>query len=472
MTHDGSDILARMKSVVGDKGFIAKTSDMTPYLTEWRDKFTGVAAAIVRPSSTQEVSAIVKIAAETGTAIVPQSGNTGLVGGQIPDKSGDQIVLSLDRMTQVRSVDEHADSMIVDAGCLLENVHQIADDHDRQFPLDLASRGSARIGGLLSTNAGGINVLRYGTARDQVLGLEVVLPDGEVWDGLRVIRKDNTGYDLKHLFMGAEGTLGIITGAALKLYPKIQTSATGFVAVPNVNAAIELLARFRSASGDQVSAFELIPRFGLELVLKHIPGCVDPLAEPSPWYVLVELTSASMEADLNGLAEKCLEQSMSDDLVTDAVLAQSKDQEQSLWHLRESLSESQKPEGGSIKHDISVPIAAIGEFLKRAGEKVAALCPGIRPCPFGHLGDGNIHYNLSEPVGADTQAFLNQWQEISAAVHDIVHDLGGSISAEHGIGQLKREDLVRYKDPVSLVLMRQIKATLDPQNIMNPGKVL
>lgn len=461
-------LLAAFRDVVGEKGLILSTEDKRPYLTERREKFEGDALCIVRPATTQEVAAIVKLCADADVGIVPQGGNTGLVGGQIPSGDKPQIVLSTERINRIRSIDPGSDTMVVDAGAILSDVQERAETFDRLFPLSLASEGSARIGGLLSTNAGGTNVLRFGNARDLVLGLEVVTPDGEIWNGLSPLRKDNTGYDLKHLFMGAEGTLGIITGACLKLFPRPRSFGTAFIGISSVEDAIELLGQLRSCLGDTLTAFELMPRFGLELVLKHIPDSSDPFGEVHPWYVLAEMSSHDDESSTTEKFQSALMAAGAHD----SVVAQSQTQAEALWRLRSSMSDAQKPEGGSIKHDISVPISAIPEFLKRAIAKVEEMCPGVRPCPFGHLGDGNLHFNLTQPEAMERDQFLNKWEEINEAVHDIVHEMGGSISAEHGIGILKRDALQKYKDPVELNMMRKIKTVLDPKAIMNPGKVL
>ncbi|NDH64543.1 MAG: FAD-binding oxidoreductase, partial [Alphaproteobacteria bacterium] len=407
-----------------------------------------------------------------GLKLVPQGGHTGLCGGAIPHQGAGEIVLSLGRLNRVRGVDPQGFIMTLEAGCTLAAAQQAAADADRLFPLSLASEGSAQIGGVLSTNAGGNAVLRYGNARDLVLGLEVVLADGRIWNGLKALRKDNTGYDLKQLFIGSEGTLGIITAAVLKLFPAPRQQETALAAVPGVAEAVALLSLAREASGDRVSSFELIPRIGLDFVVGHMTGNRDPLAAPSPWYVLIDLTTAAAGSDLHDAMETLLERALEAGLVTDATVARSKAQRDDLWKLREDLSESQKYEGGSIKHDISVPIGRIPEFIAAASASVTALVPGCRPVPFGHMGDGNIHFNVSQPVGMDKQVFLNGWAAMSEKVHDIAAMLGGSISAEHGVGQLKVDEIVRYKSPVEIELMHRLKRTLDPQNTLNPGKVV
>ncbi|HEY5048172.1 MAG TPA: FAD-binding oxidoreductase [Rhizomicrobium sp.] len=462
-------VLARLKSVVGAKGFSEDANEIAPHLVEWRGKYQGRTPLLLKPATTARISSILRICNETRTPVVPQGGNTGLVGGQIPLDG--EILLSLERLNNIRDIDTAGMSATVEAGVVLARLQQAADAAGAFFPLSLASEGSCTIGGNLSTNAGGVNVLRYGSARHLVLGLKVVLADGRVLDLLRSLHKDNTGYDLKQLFIGAEGTLGIITAATLKLFPKPVARETVFVAVNDPKAAIELLNRLQHATGGLVSAFELMPRLGLELVLARIPQTVDPLAAPSPWYVLVEATSAAA-IGLKEAVESAIADAIRDGLASDAAVAGPAAQHAALWRLRESLSEAQKREGGSIKHDVSVPIAAIPEFLRRGMEAVAALVPGVRPVAFGHLGDGNIHFNFSVPKGGDDGAFLARWSEVSRAVHDLVHEFGGSISAEHGIGVQKRDELRRYKSVAELDAMRALKRTLDPNNILNPGKIL
>ena len=466
-----SVILDRMAGIVGAKNIITDADAMVPYLKEWRDLFRGKAQGIVRPGSTAEVAELVKLAAETGTVLVPQGGNTGLVGGQIPISEGREVILSLQRLDKIRAVDTDGDTMIVEAGVTLKRAQDAAEAAGRLFPLSLASEGSCTIGGNLSTNAGGTAVLAYGNARDLCMGLEVVLPDGRIWNGLRQLRKDNTGYDLKNLFIGAEGTLGIITAAVLKLFPAPAARATAFLAVPDPAAALELLNAAKAGAGGTLTTFELMPRIGMDFVLRHASGTRDPLSEPSPWYVLMEV-SAQQASGLDEHVEAFLGEALEKGIVTDAVLAGSLTQRADFWKLREMLSEVQTYEGGSIKHDVSVPIHATPEFLARAIAAVEAMVPGCRPVPFGHLGDGNIHFNVSQPVGADKAGFLARWSEMNEAVHAIVAELHGSISAEHGIGRLKRDLLPGVKDPVELDLMRTIKQTLDPQGILNPGSVL
>ncbi|HWA90818.1 MAG TPA: FAD-binding oxidoreductase [Rhizomicrobium sp.] len=436
-------VLDRLKAVCA---FTEEPAEIASHMEEWRGAWHGHTPLMLKPSSTEEIARALAICNETGTAVVPQGGNTGLVGGQIP--LGGEVLLGLRRMNRIGDVDQHGANMTVEAGAVLADVQAAARDAGMLFPLSLAAEGSATIGGNLSTNAGGIHVLRYGMARDLVLGLEVVLADGRVLDMLRSLRKDNTGYDLKQLFIGAEGTLGIITRAVLKLFPIPRDLQTAFVAVRDPGAAVNLLWRLQDASGGLVQAFELIPRLGLELVLTHIPGTRDPLPAPSPWYALVE---APHLADALG--------------EDDAVLATSETQRAALWKLRESLSEAQKKEGPSLKHDISVPVASIPAFVAEAVAAVLKEAPEARPVPFGHLGDGNLHFNFNVPDTSKRDA-------VARIVHDIVHAYGGSISAEHGIGAMKRDALLRYKSPAEIEVMRALKRTLDPKNILNPGKLI
>lgn len=445
---------------------------MQPYLTEWRDKYVGRAAMVLRPGSVDEVSQILALANETRTSIVPQGGNTGLVGGQIPFETGAEIVLALGRLNRIRAVDADGNTLTAEAGCTLAAVQDAAAAADRLFPLSLGSEGTCQIGGNLATNAGGIAVLSYGNARDLTLGLEVVLADGRVWHGLRALRKDNTGYDLKQLFIGSEGTLGIITAAVLKLFPRPRARETTFIAVRDPQAAVRLLHRALDAFGRGVTSFELMPRIGMDFVLRHLPGSRDPLAQAYAWYVLLEVSSGDPAELVRPRLEALLADALQAGLAHDAVLAASSAQAEALWRMRTGMSEVQKHEGGSIKHDISVPVAAIPAFLHDAGAVIARLVPGARPVPFGHLGDGNLHYNVSQPTDMDKAAFLARWEEVNAAIHDLVLRFSGSISAEHGIGRLKRDLLPGVKDPVEMDLMRGIKHLLDPNAILNPGKVL
>jgi FAD/FMN-containing dehydrogenase len=464
-----AEVIARLKEAAGPGGFSEDAHEIAPHLVEWRGKFQGRSPLLLMPRTTAEVSRILAICHETRTPIVPQGGNTGLVGGQIPLNG--EILLSLTRMNRIHSLDAAEMTVVAEAGVVLAQLQRAADDSGRMFPLSLAAEGSCTIGGNLSTDAGGVNVLRYGNARDLALGLEVVLADGTVLDLLRSLRKDNTGYDLKQLFIGSEGTLGVITAAALKLFSKPAERVTSLVAVPSVEAAVALLGRLQEATGGLVSAFELMPRVGLELVLAHIPGTSDPLSAPSPWYVLIEATSGA-GFSLGDVVSQAIADEIEQHAASDAAMASSEAQRQALWRLRESLSEAQKHEGGSIKHDVSVPVAAVPEFLRRGCVAAARLIPGIRPVPFGHLGDGNIHFNFSVPKGGDNEAFLARWSELNLIIHDIVAEFGGSISAEHGIGVLKRDELLRYKSAAEIETMRALKRTLDLHNILNPGKLI
>jgi FAD/FMN-containing dehydrogenase len=464
------DLARQFAAIVGPANALTSPADIAPFLIENRDLYHGVSSVVLRPASVEEVSAIMRLASETGTPIVPQGGNTGLVGGQTPDRSGAAIVLSLNRMNRIRDVDAVGNTIVVEAGVVLQTIQQTADAIDRLFPLSLGSEGSCQIGGNLSANAGGTAVLAYGNTRELCLGLEVVLPTGEVMHGLKKLRKDNTGYDLRDLFIGGEGTLGVITAAVMKLFPKPRGRSVAFVGTRSPATALALLARAKAAG--TLTGFELIARLAMEFAVRHIEGARDPLEALHDWYVLAEFSSGRSDDDANASMEHFLSAALESGEAEDAVIAATSTQANSFWHLRENLSWAQKPEGGSIKHDISVPVAAIPEFIAEANRAVEALIPGSRFCTFGHMGDGNLHYNISQPLGADKAAFLARWHEVNALVHDIVGNFDGSISAEHGIGQLKRDELSRFKDPVALALMRQIKAAFDPADIMNPGKML
>jgi D-lactate dehydrogenase (cytochrome) len=463
------DLLARFVAIVGEKYAVTDPAEQEPYLVEGRNLYRGTSPAVLRPGSVAEVAAILKLASETGTPVVPQGGNTGLVGGQIPQ--GGELVLALTRLDRIREVDSDSNTMTCEAGVVLAKAQAAAADADRLFPLSLAAEGSCTIGGNLSTNAGGTGALAYGVARDLVLGLEVVLADGRVLNVLNKLKKDNTGYDLKNLFIGAEGTLGIITAAVLKLFPRPRAVETAFVGVPSPRAALDLLNLMQKRTGGAVTSFELMKRLAIEVAVRNGPDCRDPLDAPHPWYVLVELSS-SEDAGLRDMLEHALEAGIEAGLVENATVAESLSQRQDFWRLREVLPEAQKPEGASIKHDVSVPLAHVPDFLAEADAAVEALIPGSRPLPFGHLGDGNIHYNVTQPVGADRDKYLARWYEMNAAVHAVVKKYAGSISAEHGIGVMKRRLLPEVKDPVALDVMRALKRTLDPKGILNPGKVL
>jgi len=468
----GLGLPARLAALVGNDHVLTDSAEISSYLTDYRGNYHGRALAVVRPANTREVAAIVRLCAEVGAPIVPQGGNTGLSGGATPLPDGQSLLLSLSRLNQIRALDAANDTICVEAGCTLAAVQEAAAAAGRFFPLSLASGGSCEIGGNLSTNAGGVQVLRYGNMRDLTLGLEVVLPDGRVWNGLRSLRKDNTGYDLKQLFIGAEGTLGIITAAVLKLFPAPKLRATAWVNVPDPAAAVALLARFRATCGDRVNAFELVGRPLLELASRHMPHCRLPLSSPSDWSALVELTGFSADTALPSLLEQTLEAAIGAGEASDAVVAASESQADALWALRENANEAQKREGLSIKHDISVPVSRIPEFITRADATLSAWQPGVRIIAFGHIGDGNLHYNLFPPPYDTEKAFIARAIEANRIVYELVTELEGSISAEHGIGQLKREALCCYKDAVELELMRAIKRAFDPRGLMNPGKVL
>ncbi len=466
--------ITKLKEIAGPKGWSDDQTIIAPHLVEPRDKFSGVTPLLLLPDSTQNVSKLVTYCNQNKIKVVPQGGNTGLVGGGVPDGSGNEIIINLKRLNKIRSEDVLNHTITVDSGVILSDLHDAVEKINFQFPLHLASEGSTMIGGNISTNAGGINVLHYGVTRDLILGLEIVLPSGEILSDLTGLRKDNTGYDLKQLFIGAEGTLGIVTGATLKLYPSHLQKNTAFVAIKNPQSAIELLSLARKISGDNLIAFEILPRIGLDFTIKHMAGCCDPLAEKYPWYILMECAT-SLEKDLLDLEillERILETALNKDLVLDGVIAKNMAETKALWNLRESMSEAQKFEGGSIKHDISVPVSKIPQFIELASAAVIKKLPGIRPVPFGHIGDGNIHFNLSQPLGMEKSEYLALWQQINSIVHDIVHSLGGSISAEHGIGILKVQELERYKPEIDLKIMRTLKKAIDPNNIMNPGRVI
>jgi FAD/FMN-containing dehydrogenase len=465
-------VLERLKAAVGPKGYTTDPDEIAPLCQSWRDNWRGWVPMVVRPANTAEVAAVVAICAETGTPMVPQGGNTGLTGGSQPHDTGAEIILSTTRMNRVREIDTVNNTMTVDAGCILASLQDAASDADRLFPLSLAAEGSCQIGGNLSTNAGGTQVLRYGNARNLVLGLEVVLPDGRIWDGLRGLRKDNTGYDLKQLFIGAEGTLGIITAAVLKLFPKPTEIQTALVAVPDPAASLSLLSRATEAVGEQVTAFELIQRQAIDFVLSNVPGVPDPLEQSYPWYVLMEISGQGPPDSLRDTVEGLLGGGLEDGEVLDAVLAADRAQGQALWKIRESIPEAQNHEGQSVKHDVSVPLSRIAEFIERADQALAAAYPGVRCVAFGHIGDGNIHYNPAQPLGERGADFAKEYGAVNRIVHDLISELNGSISAEHGLGRLRRDEARRYKSDVEMDLMQTLKDALDPTNIMNPGKVV
>ena len=462
-------LLATLTDRLGAGHVLTAPEDIAPHLTETRGLFHGTAIAVIRPGNTEEVSFAVRVCAAAGVPVVAQGGNTGLVGGGVPFGG---IVLSLARLDRIRSVDPGDAAITVEAGAIVAEVQAAAEAAGMLFPLSFASEGSARIGGALSTNAGGVAVLAYGNARDLVLGLEVVLADGRIWSGLKALRKNNAGYDLKQLFVGSEGTLGIITVAVLKLFPRPLSRSVGFVGLDSPHDAFALFSRLRKAADRELTGFEFIPSFALDIVLGHLPGAVRPLEGRYPVYALVELSSSRPGADTGAELEALLSGAIEDGVVRDATIGASEAQNAALWRLRESISEVQKFEGGSIKHDVSVPLSRIADFLVEASAACEAAMPGLRVCAFGHLGDGNIHFNLSQPVGMDKGAFLAEWGRFNRIVHDIVDRMGGSIAAEHGIGLIKRDELALYGDPVGLELMRAIKRALDPQDLLNPGKIV
>jgi len=466
------ELVARFVALVGERHALVAPDDISPYVHERRGLFPGVSSLVLRPGSVAEVSAIMKLATETGTPVVPQGGNTGLVGGGVPDTGGREIVLSLSRLNRIREVDPLSNTITAEAGVVLKVLQDAAAAVDRLFPLSLASEGSCQIGGNLSSNAGGTGVLAYGNARELCLGVEVVLPTGEVFDDLRKLKKDNTGYDLKNLFVGAEGTLGIITAAVLKLFPKPPGREVAFVGLDSPGDALAFFNRALAFAGASLTAFELIGDTPLAFTLAHTPGTRMPLSGAWPWYVLLEISSGRSPEEASALMEHILEDAFGAGIIGDAALAGSLSAADDFWRLRESLSDAQKPEGASIKHDISVPVASIPEFIERAAPAVEAVCPGARVVCFGHMGDGNLHYNISQPAGGDGDAFLALYRPMNRAVHAIVRALDGSISAEHGIGQLKRDELAETAPPVALDLMWRVKAAFDPAGIMNPGKVL
>ncbi len=464
-----ASVLARLSDALGPRGVLTGPADMAAYLVEPRGLFPGATPAVLRPASTNEVSLCLAACAEAGLPVVPQGGNTGLVGGQVPFGS---LLLSLERLDRVRAVDATDLTLTVEAGVTLHAARAAAEAAGCLFPLSIASEGSCRIGGTLSTNAGGTAVLRYGNMRELTFGLEVVLADGRIWNGLSRLRKDNTGYALKDLFIGAEGTLGVITAAVLRLFPRPRHRTTLLAGVPDPQAVLAVMRRFRAVAGDALTGFEMMPRFGMGLVLRHMPGHRRVLAGDHAFYVLAELTSTRISDDLPSLAEEVLAAAMEAGEVEDAVVAASEAQADALWRLREDLSDAQKAEGGSIKHDVSVPVSRVAEFVVEASRLCEAHMAGVRVCAFGHVGDGNIHFNLSQPAGMDKAAFLARWEGFNRLVHDYVSALGGSISAEHGIGFLKREELRLYKDPVALDVMARLKDAMDPAGLLNPGKVL
>ena len=459
-----TDVLSRLKAVLGEGGWSQDPERLAPKLLEWRDRWVGTTPFLALPNTTADVAAVVGICFESGTPITPQGGNTGLVGGQIPQG---EILLSTERMRAIREVEPFDDLLVAEAGVTLAAVHEAAAAVRRRFPLGLASEGTATVGGVVSTNAGGTQVLRYGTTRNLVLGLEAVMPNGEVWNGLKHLRKDNTGYDLKQLFIGAEGTLGVVTAASLKLYPVLASRAVAILGVASPRTAIELLARGKDEAGGAVEAFELMGRLGVEFALRNIAGTRDPLAQPHPWYVLAEFT-AGEPGTAEAAMERFLAAGLEDGQIADAVIAQTQAQAQAFWSVRENQSPAQKPEGATWKHDISVPVSRVADFLDQAAAAMHAFAPGARISAFGHVGDGNIHYDVLRPDGGDDAAHSARREEGSRIVHDIAAALGGSISAEHGLGSMKTAEALRYKSPVEVAALRAIRHSLDPKRIMNP----
>lgn len=463
------DFIANLRENLGPRGVSTDPGEIAGHVADWRGRWVGETPVLVKPASTEEVSVAVKLAGEAGLAITPQGGNSGLVNGGVPYG---EVLISMRRMNRVREVDALNDSMTLEAGVILTHAQEAADEAGRLFPLSLGAEGVATIGGLISTNAGGVGVLKYGMMRELVLGIEAVLPDGRVWNGLRGLRKDNTGYDLKHLFIGAEGTLGIVTAATLKLFPKPAVKETAWCAVASPAEAVALLERAKAVSGGAVTGFEIIARIGLGLVLKHVPDTRDPLPSDAPWRVLMELSLPQSEG-AREMVETILGEAIESGLVQDAVIAESVGQARALWKIRESVPEAEKQHGKALKHDVSVPVSRVAEFIRRGGELVAKLAPGADIIAFGHVGDGNIHYNVTPPPGVDGDQYVEgEGRAVSEAVHDLICELGGSISAEHGIGKLKRDELARRKAGVEIEMMRAVKAALDPENRMNPGRVI
>ncbi len=467
-----NNFLELCRASIGASHVLTSETDMAAYLTDWRRRFTGKALAVVKPASTDEVAAIVRLCNRFQVPVVPQGGNTGLVLGSVPDAGGTAVVLSLTRLNRIRAVDLINNTMTVEAGCILQNVQHAATEADRLFPLSLAAEGSCTIGGNLATNAGGTAVLRYGNTRELCLGLEVVTPQGDVWNGLRGLRKDNTGYDLRDLFIGAEGTLGIITAAVLKLFPQPKARLTALAAMQTPDDALQLLSIAQKQCGAALTGFELMSDFCLQLVTRHFPQMPLPFAQRHPQYVLLELSDGESEQHAMAILENLIGSALEEAVIEDAVVAASIAQSKSLWNLREHIPLAQAEEGKNIKHDVSVPISLIGDFIRATDVLLQQDFPACRMVTFGHLGDGNLHYNVSPPENQSDEAFIAQQDAVNRVVHDSVHRFGGSISAEHGLGALKRDEIRSYKSEIELNLMRSIKHALDPQNLMNPGKVI
>lgn len=471
-----SNILDQFIAIVGTKNVAQEEADKEPYVTETRGIYFGKTPLVLKPANTQEVSQILKLANDKQIGVVPISGRTGHVGGGVPNADGNEIVISVERMNQIREVDMLGNTMTVDAGVVLQTIQEEADKNDRLFPLSLGAQGSCLIGGNISTNAGGTGVLAYGNTRELIMGLEVVLANGDIWNGLRKLKKDNTGYDLRDLFVGAEGTLGIVTGAVLKLFPKPKGREVAFCGIESPEQALKLLNTAQGIAGKSLTGFEIMPLMGMQFVLRNIEGSRDPLSSTYPWYALIEISSGRSTEDANAIFLEIMEVAFEAGELNDAAIAQNEKQQLDFWALREDMSESQKPEGGSIKHDISVPVHLMPEFLKRADEIIKHEIPDARICGFGHMGDGNIHYNITQPLSEDIAAtkktFMAEREHINDLIHGLVTEMNGSVSAEHGIGVMKRDLMARTKQPVELEMMRSIKKALDPKDIMNPGKVL
>jgi len=467
-----ADFLAQLQSIVGEAHILTGAADQDAYVIDWMKKYRGRALAVVRPAETTQVAALLSCCNEAGISVVPQGGNTGMAGGATPDDSGRQVILSLGRLNKIRAIDPVGNTITVDAGCILATIQAAAREAGRFFPLSLGAEGSCTIGGNLATNAGGIAVLRYGNTRELALGLEVVLADGRIWDGLQGLRKDNTGYDLRDLFIGSEGTLGVITAAVLKLHAAPATRATAMIALPDQDAALRLFERLRGRAGDRLTAFEFMSRNCLDLVLQHVAGVTSPFATLPPAVILAEVSDTDPEADLPSLLESILAKAIDAGEAQDAVIAQNSEQAKALWRLREGISEAQMRAGKTIKHDIALPIGRLTEFMRDCETAVEAAFPGLRFLVFGHLGDGNLHYNLQRAPQMNDDDFYKLSGPLNAVVHDLVDRYRGSISAEHGVGQLRRDELPRYKPPVAMQIMHDLKRLFDSRNILNPGKLL
>jgi FAD/FMN-containing dehydrogenase len=467
-----TELLSAIRAIVGDRGILTEPSDTAAYSEDWRRLYKGTTAAVIRPGTTEELAAVVALCAQSGTAIVPQGGNTSMVGGAVPAEDGSELILSTARLNRIRDLDPVDMTLTIESGVTLKAAQLAAADKGCLLPLSISSEGSAQIGGVLAVNAGGNNTVRYGNARDLVLGLEVVLPDGQIWNGLRRLRKDNTGYCLRQLFVGSEGTLGIITAAVLKLAPQPKETAVALCGVAGPEEALTLFTRFQAYDAASISAFELMSGLGMSFVLKHIQGASMPVETPAAFYVLVELASPRPGAGLRAMMEQVLETALEDGTVLDAAIAESEAQRAAIWKLREEHSEAQKREGASVKNDVSVPVSKVPAFIRKATEACQKLLPGVRCVPFGHMGDGNIHFNLEQPVGSDGAWFLAQDHAIMDAVNDVVREYDGSFSAEHGIGKLKPYMMPDWRGGAELALMQRIKGAIDPAGIMNPGKVL